>query len=285
MRLSQTQPVVLVVEDPHWLDTETQTWLDSARGQSARRPLLLLVNYRPTYQHGWGSKPTTRYASTHCRPPVSRRSCRRAWETTPARAAHPVTHRAHRGQPILSGREPADPHRDTRPGRHGRAPIGSCRPCRRCRCLLPYRPSSQPVSTACRRTTNGCCKRRPRLAWTCPCPCCTRCLPPGGGSAGRPGGAASGRVSLRNAALPRRHLYLQARPHSASRCGAVLRRTRHELHRQIADVLETQFARPVETQPERLAHHYTEAGLVAQAALYWQRAGQRAMDRSAPWKL
>jgi predicted ATPase len=63
---------------------------------------------------------------------------------------------------------------------------------------------------------------------------------------------------------------------------SVLRRIRHELHRQIADVLETQFASTVETQPERLAHHYTEAGLGAQAVTYWQRAGQRAMDRSAP---
>ena len=63
---------------------------------------------------------------------------------------------------------------------------------------------------------------------------------------------------------------------------SVLHRTRHELHRQIADVLETQFASTVETQPERLAHHYTEAGLGEQAVPSWQRAGQRAMDRSAP---
>jgi predicted ATPase len=62
---------------------------------------------------------------------------------------------------------------------------------------------------------------------------------------------------------------------------SVLHRIRHELHRQIADVLETQFTSTVETQPERLAHHYTEAGLGAQAVTYWQRAGQRAMDRSA----
>ena len=36
-----------------------------------------------------------------------------------------------------------------------------------------------------------------------------------------------------------------------------------------------------ETQPELLAHHYTEAGLIAQAIPYWQRAGQRAIERSA----
>ena len=37
----------------------------------------------------------------------------------------------------------------------------------------------------------------------------------------------------------------------------------------------------VETQPELLAHHYTEAGLAEQAIIYWQRAGQQASDRSA----
>jgi predicted ATPase len=63
---------------------------------------------------------------------------------------------------------------------------------------------------------------------------------------------------------------------------SLLRRARQEVHRQIAQVLETRFATIAEVQPERLAHHYTEAGLGAQAVVYWQRAGQRAMERSAP---
>src|SRR5262249_55090291 len=63
---------------------------------------------------------------------------------------------------------------------------------------------------------------------------------------------------------------------------SLLRRARQEVHRQIAQVLETRFATLAEVQPERLAYHYTEAGLGAQAVAYWQRAGQRAMARSAP---
>jgi predicted ATPase len=62
----------------------------------------------------------------------------------------------------------------------------------------------------------------------------------------------------------------------------LLRSARQEVHRQIAQVLETRFATIAEVQPERLAHHYTEAGLGAQAVAYWQRAGQRAMEHSAP---
>jgi predicted ATPase/class 3 adenylate cyclase len=62
---------------------------------------------------------------------------------------------------------------------------------------------------------------------------------------------------------------------------SLLRRTRQHYHQQIAQVLETQFPDTVVTQPELLAHHYTEAGLAVQAIPCWQRAGQQASDRSA----
>lgn len=55
VRTSQAQPVVLVVENLHWLDTESQAWLDTLVEGLPAVPLLL-VNYRPEYQHGWGSK-------------------------------------------------------------------------------------------------------------------------------------------------------------------------------------------------------------------------------------
>jgi class 3 adenylate cyclase/tetratricopeptide (TPR) repeat protein len=62
---------------------------------------------------------------------------------------------------------------------------------------------------------------------------------------------------------------------------SLLRSTRQQYHQRIAQVLEEHFPETVNTQPELLAHHYTEAGLLAQAIPYWQRAGQRASDRSA----
>ena len=46
-------------------------------------------------------------------------------------------------------------------------------------------------------------------------------------------------------------------------------------------MVEARFPEICETQPELLAHHYTEAGVLAQAIPYWQRAGQRAVERSA----
>jgi predicted ATPase/class 3 adenylate cyclase len=62
---------------------------------------------------------------------------------------------------------------------------------------------------------------------------------------------------------------------------SLLRSTRQQYHQRIAQVLVERFPDTVETQPELLAHHYTEAGLKEQAVVYWQRAGQHASDRSA----
>ena len=62
---------------------------------------------------------------------------------------------------------------------------------------------------------------------------------------------------------------------------SLLKRTRQQIHQQIAQVLEAQFPALVETQPELVAQHYTAAGCTAQAVVYWQRAGQHASDRSA----
>ena len=56
LRESQVQPLLLVCEDLHWIDTETQALLDSLVESLPTAQLLLLVNYRPEYQHGWGSK-------------------------------------------------------------------------------------------------------------------------------------------------------------------------------------------------------------------------------------
>ena len=62
---------------------------------------------------------------------------------------------------------------------------------------------------------------------------------------------------------------------------SLLRSTRQQFHQRIAQVLEARFPTTVETQPELVAQHYTEAGLTEQAVHYWQRAGQQASDRSA----
>ena len=62
---------------------------------------------------------------------------------------------------------------------------------------------------------------------------------------------------------------------------SLLRTRRKQLHGDIARALEREFPDIVESEPESLAHHLTEAGLLAPALGYWLKAGQRAAERSA----
>lgn len=63
--------------------------------------------------------------------------------------------------------------------------------------------------------------------------------------------------------------------------GMLLREPRRALHARIAETLESQFVEIVQSQPELLARHYTEAGLIEKAAGLWGKAGERSLARSA----
>ena len=63
--------------------------------------------------------------------------------------------------------------------------------------------------------------------------------------------------------------------------GTLLREPRRTLHARIAETFETQFGEIADNQPELLARHYAEAGLVEDAASLWGKAGQRSLERSA----
>ena len=56
LRETQAQPVLAVFEDLHWIDSETQTLLDALVESLHTTRLLLAVNYRPEYHHGWSHK-------------------------------------------------------------------------------------------------------------------------------------------------------------------------------------------------------------------------------------
>jgi predicted ATPase len=62
--------------------------------------------------------------------------------------------------------------------------------------------------------------------------------------------------------------------------GSLLRNARQQLHAQIANALETHSPEIIESQPELLAQHYAEAGLVEKAVAFWGKAGQRSVARS-----
>ena len=55
LRESRVQPLCVVLEDLHWMDAESQAVVDSLVGRLPDARILLLVNYRPEYRHGWGA--------------------------------------------------------------------------------------------------------------------------------------------------------------------------------------------------------------------------------------
>ena len=71
LRESQVQPLLVVFEDLHWIDGETQALLDSLVESLPAARILLLVNYRPEYQHGWGGKTYYRQLRLDPLPPES----------------------------------------------------------------------------------------------------------------------------------------------------------------------------------------------------------------------
>ena len=71
LRESRAQPLLLVFEDLHWVDSETQAFLDGLVESLPAAAILLAVNYRPEYQHGWGNKTYYRQLRTDPLPPES----------------------------------------------------------------------------------------------------------------------------------------------------------------------------------------------------------------------
>src|SRR5262249_47407467 len=56
LRESLNQPLMVIFEDLHWIDSETQTLLNLLVDAIANARILLLMNYRPEYRHEWGSR-------------------------------------------------------------------------------------------------------------------------------------------------------------------------------------------------------------------------------------
>jgi class 3 adenylate cyclase/tetratricopeptide (TPR) repeat protein len=80
---------------------------------------------------------------------------------------------------------------------------------------------------------------------------------------------------------PRSHYTFKHALIQAAAYHSLLKKKRRKFHQRIATVLEEKFAEPVETKPELLAHHFTEAGLLEKGIIYWRKAGLRSQERSA----
>ena len=282
LRESQVQPLLLVFEDLHWIDAETQALLDSLIESLPTARLLLLVNYRPEYQHGWGSKTYYTQLRLDPLPPASAEAVLDAL-LGPDPSLAPLKR-------VLIARTEGNPfflEESVRTLVETGVLVGEPGAYRLAQALPTIQVPATVQAVLAARIDR---------------------LPPEEKQLLQAAAVIGTEVplplleaiaELPEAALHRGLAHLQAAEflyetrlfperaytfkHALTQQVAyqsLLTSTRQRYHAQLAQALE---ARPetVETQPELLAHHCTEAALQRQAVGYWQRAGERSKARSA----
>jgi predicted ATPase len=283
LRESQVQPLLLVFEDLHWIDAETQALLDSLIDSLPTARLLLLVNYRPEYQHGWGSKTYYTQLRLDPLPPASAEAVLDALLGRDSGLA-PL-------KQLLIARTEGNPfflEESVRTLVETGVLVGEPGAYRLAQALPTIQVPATVQAVLAARIDR---------------------LPPEEKQLLQAAAVIGTEVplplleaiaDLPEEALHRGLAHLQAaeflyetrlfpeRAHTFKHAltqqvayQSLLMSTRQRYHQQLARALEAQSPETVETQPELLAHHYTEAGLGAQAVGYWQRAGERSNARSA----
>jgi class 3 adenylate cyclase len=172
LRESQVQPLLLVFEDLHWIDSETQALLDGLVESLPTARLLLLVNYRPEYQHSWGSKTYYTQLRLDPLPPASADEFLHALlgdDPSLAPLKQLLIARTE-GNPFFLRRACAP---WWRPGCWWVSPerIAWSGPWRGYRCRPRCRPCWRHALTVCCRRRSGSSRPRPSLAPRCPCRC------------------------------------------------------------------------------------------------------------------
>ena len=274
------QPLVLVFEDLHWIDAETQALLDSLVESLPTARLLLLVNYRPEYQHGWGSKTYYAQLRLDSLPPANAAALLQALLGDDASLA-PLTQLLidrTEGNPSFwkSVRTLVETGCWRQPGAYRLdAPLPTIQVPATVHAVLAAR------ITGCRRRRSGFSRRQPSLAWRCPGAVTGHCRHARRGGASPPGALAGGRVSLQDAPVPRPGLYLQACLDTRGGLRQSPARATAGLHARLVEALETLVGDRRDEQVEHLAHHTLRGEVWAKAVTYCQQAGARAYDRAA----
>jgi DNA-binding NtrC family response regulator/predicted ATPase len=271
LNASRQRPLVLEVEDLHWIDPTSEEWLAALIEQVAGVPLLVLVTYRPGYRPPWLDKSyATQLALPRLTPRDSLGLVQAVLHTDqiPAPLAQEILAKAD-GNPFFLEEvaRAAVEQGDSRPPQtvpdtiHAvlAARIDRLAPAEK-RLLQAAAVIGKDVPFALLRALAALPEERLRRA-------------------------------LRH--LHAAELCYEKRPMPAAvytfkhiltrevAYQSLPQRTREHYHQQIARLVEARFPAIPAAQPEWLAQHYTAAGLPAQALSYWRQAGQRAIERSA----
>jgi adenylate cyclase len=271
LQSSRQQPLILEVEDLHWIDASSDEWLTALVEQMIGVPLLVLVTYRPGYRPAWIDKS---YVNQVALQPLTSAESLQVVQAVLPTAAHTAPLVPHlvatgEGNPFFL-EELAQTVVE-----QGTEAFPTMVP-DTVQAVLQARIDRLPASAKSLLQAAAVIGKDVAVPWL------------------------QAMTEVPEAAMSQdlRHLqaaeFLYATPtpttlvytfkHTLTQevtYQSLLRRTRQRYHARLAQVLEAQFSEVAETQPELLAQHYTMGGLSTQAIPYWQRAGQRALERSA----
>jgi predicted ATPase len=278
--LSRQRPVLMAFEDLHWLDPSSREMLDRCIAQVQRLPVLLIATFRPEYRVPWSAQP---HITMLTLPRLDLHDTAAMVENIAGPAALPadiireIVERAD-GIPLFV-EELTKAILEA--GNQGIAALTA----------IPHPEVAIPATLHASLLA-----RLDRLGST------AKDVAQKGSVIGREFSrdliariadrpdpelqqaldrlADSGLLLVRGTAPDFTYIFKHALVQDAA-YGTLLRSRRQQLHSRIGSVLETQFPDVVEARPETLAHHFTEAGVVDQAAEYWLKAGRHALARSA----
>jgi class 3 adenylate cyclase len=282
LRESQVQPLLLVFEDLHWIDAETQALLDSLVESLPTARLLLLVNYRPESQHGWGSKTYYTQLRLDPLPPASAE----AFLDAPL-GQDPSVMPLKR---VLIARTEGNPfflEESVRTLVETGVLVGEPGAYRLAQALPTIQVPATVQAVLAARIDRLSAEEK-QLLQAAAVIGSEVPLPLLQAIAELPEAVLHRGLSRLQAAeflyetrlFPERAYTFKHALTQQVAYQSLLMSTRQRYHALLAQALEGQ-PQAVETQPELLAHHYTEADLGAQAIEYWQRAGERSNVRSA----
>jgi class 3 adenylate cyclase/predicted ATPase len=282
LRESLGQPLVLVFEDLHWIDAETQALLDSLIESLPTARLLLLVNYRPEYQHGWGSKTYYTQLRLDPLPPASAEAVLDALlglDPSLAPLKRVLIERTEGNPFFLEESTRTLVETGVLGGEHGAYRLAQ---------TLPSIQVPATVQAVLAARIDRLPPEEKQLLQAAAVIGTEVPLPLLQAIAELPEGTLHHGLAHLQAAeflyetrlFPERAYTFKHALTQQVAYQSLLTSTRQRYHAQLAQALEA-HPETVETQPELLAHHTTEAGLAAQAVGYWQRAGERSIARSA----
>jgi class 3 adenylate cyclase/predicted ATPase len=281
--LARQQPLFMVFEDLHWIDPSSREWLDRAIERSAHLPVLLLCTFRPEFMPPWSGLPQVT-ALTLAR--LDRRAGAAIVEGIAGNAAlsneaaSEIVERAD-GVPLFVEELTRAVLEAGGRGDGIEKTLGSAvSPSATVPAALhaPLMARLDLLGQAAKEIAQIGAAIGREFSYELLAPVADRREAELQDALGRLGEA--GLVFCRGAPPHATYLFKHALVRDAA-YGSLLRRRREELHARIAAVLEADFADRVAAEPELFARHLTEAGLFERAVPWWQRAAERATERSA----